>query len=146
MAMKVSWFFYRTIQITHISATIQHYDKKPLSLDNRFPLYLRSLRSTQFNRTAIMATITKLRQCQPHDWRITTSWPTQRRGNWPGGTYDVIGDNPLLPRLGRGHWLVALWRPCPSPACDSHGLLSLLWTMQRGLPKHFILHKSSHVV
>ena len=56
----------------------------------------------------IMATITKLRQCQPHDWRITTSWPTRRRGNWPGGTHGVIGDNHLLPRLGRGHWLVAL--------------------------------------
>src|SRR5713101_2848040 len=54
-------------------------------------------------------------QCQPHDWWSTTSGPTERRGNWPGGTPGVIGDNPLLPRLGRGHWLVALWRPGPSP-------------------------------
>jgi len=23
----------------------------------------------------LMATITKLRQCQPRDWQITTSWP-----------------------------------------------------------------------
>ena len=26
----------------------------------------------------IMATITKLRQCQPRAWQITTSWPCQR--------------------------------------------------------------------
>ena len=34
--------------------TIQHYDKKLPPTDGRIPLYLRSLRSTQFNRTAIL--------------------------------------------------------------------------------------------
>jgi len=43
-----------------------------------------------------MATITKLRQCQPSDWQLTTSWPTRLQSDWPGGTHSVIGDNPRL--------------------------------------------------
>src|SRR5882724_9722584 len=42
------------IRFTSIPTTIQHYDKKPLAPDSQIPLYLRSFRSTQFNRTAIV--------------------------------------------------------------------------------------------
>ena len=48
-----------------------------------------------------MATITKLRQCQPRAWQITTSWPCQREDSWSGSTRRVIGDNYRLIRLGR---------------------------------------------
>ena len=41
----------------------------------------------------IMATIMKLRQCQPRAWQITTSWPLQGEDIGPGGTRRVIGDN-----------------------------------------------------
>src|SRR5712691_3847530 len=42
--------------------TIQHYDKKPPASDGRIPLYLRRLRSTQFNRTALVWHLTKGKQ------------------------------------------------------------------------------------
>src|SRR2546425_7053841 len=44
--------------------TIPHYSKKPVTTDSRIPLYLRSLRSTQFNRTAIV--LTGLTGCLVH--------------------------------------------------------------------------------
>jgi hypothetical protein len=66
---------------------------------------------TKCNKMIIMATITKLRQCQSLDWQSITSWPTRLQGGWPGGTHGVIGDNPRLRPHGRGIWCVALWRP-----------------------------------
>ena len=79
------------------------------------------------DRTAIMATIMKLRQCQPHDWHITTSWPTRRPGGGAGGTHGVIGDNDLLPdvgcQAGRGRRRMLACAPAPppgpAPACRS---------------------------
>src|SRR5262249_48436483 len=70
---------------------------------------------TKCNKMIIMATITKLRQCQSLDWQSITSWPTRLQGGWPGGTHGVIGDNPRLRPHGRGIWCVALWRPGISP-------------------------------
>jgi len=68
-----------------------------------------------FNTIALMATIMKLRQCQPHDWQITTFWPAGRPGGWAGGTPGVIGDNYLLHdvggQAGRGRRRTLAWPP-----------------------------------
>src|ERR1700704_4950686 len=89
----------------------------------RFLLCLQGVLSTEFHTSAIMATIMKLRQCQPHDWHITTFWPPGRPGGWAGGTQGVIGDNYLLHGIGgqagRGRRLPCAPAPPPrpSPAC-----------------------------
>src|SRR5687767_1867849 len=43
-----------------------------------------------------MATIMKLRQCQPSACQLSTFWPTQLQGDWRGSTHSVISDNPFL--------------------------------------------------
>ena len=50
----------------------------------------------RFHTSAIMATIMKLRQCQPSARQISTSWLTRLQGDWLGRTHSVIGDNPFL--------------------------------------------------
>src|SRR5262245_20103032 len=44
-------------------------------------------------KCGIMATITKLRQYQPCNWDISTSWPTTSHDGWPGDPRGVMGDN-----------------------------------------------------
>ena len=75
-----------------------------------------------------MATIMKLRQCQPRAWQITTSWPNRLRGWWLEGVPGVIGDNVLLRRLARASG-VGRYSTSPRPRrADSLGLQFLLNT------------------